>query len=181
MIRRLILALALCAASFGALAQSLTPAQVATLRTLVLAEPTLASARQSGDDTAIAAWLNAPSSPSYIVWRTSVTKEQIQASASFDWTRVDNLSVGKARIWDQMFYGGSINPSQANYRAGIDATWVGTQADLNVRSAVYAVCKRTATRAEKALATGTGSDASPATMGFEGMISAADVAAARNS
>ena len=48
-------------------------------------------------------------------------------------------------------------------RAGIDATWVGTAADLAVRATVYTHCKRAATRAEKSLAnlTGAGTDAVP--------------------
>ena len=37
---------------------SLTPQQLTTLRALVQAEPTLATARQTGDDSAICAWLN---------------------------------------------------------------------------------------------------------------------------
>lgn len=96
-----------------------------------------------------------------------------------DWTRVDNLSVGKARIWDWLSRLGTINASQANVRAGIEAAWVGTQADLAVRAAVFGHCKRGATRAEKLLASGTGSDASPGTMTFEGALTSEDVQAAR--
>jgi hypothetical protein len=66
-------------------------------------------------------------------------------------------------------------------RAGIDAAWVGTAADLAVRAAIYVHCKRNATRAEKVLATGTGSDASPGTMTFEGSLSYQDAFNARNS
>ena len=94
---------------------------------------------------------------------------------SFDWTRVDNLSVGKARIWDQMFSVGNINAANANIRAGIDATWVGTAADLAVRVAVYAQCKRFASKFEKLYATGTGSDASPAVMTVEGSVDSSTI------
>ena len=73
----------------------------------------------------------------------------------------------------------SFNPSRTNVRAGIDAVWVGTAADLNVRAAVYVHCKRSATRAEKLFASGTGSDASPATMAFEGDLNYLDVEVAR--
>jgi hypothetical protein len=41
--------------------------------------------------------------------------------------------------------------------------------------------KRLASRVEQLFATGTGSDAVPATLGFEGPISVNDVEAARNS
>jgi hypothetical protein len=41
---------------------------------------------------------------------------------------------------------------------------VGTQADLDVRAAVYVHCKSSATIAQKLFSTGTGSVASPATL-----------------
>jgi hypothetical protein len=96
-----------------------------------------------------------------------------------DWARVDNLSVGKARIWDWLGRLGTFDASKPNVRAGIDAAWGGTAADLAVRASVYTHCKRSATRAEKLLASGTGSDAVPATMGWEGFLAYQDVEEAR--
>lgn len=127
----------------------------------------------------IQAALNAPSSPAFIVWKTLVTRREILQNG-FDWTRLDNLSVGKARVWNDMFAWDAgdddpaINPSLPNIQAGINAVWVGTQADLDVRAAVYAHCKRTATVAEGLLATGTGSTASPGTLVQEGEITVQD-------
>lgn len=159
----------------------LTPEQQATVKAYILADPVLAAyPNTSGGALIIADAMNAVASPSFVVWRTVVTDQEIMLNG-FDWTRVDNLSVGKARIWDWMFRFGSIDPSKTNIRAGIDATWTGTAADLAVRAAVYLHCKRSATIAEKLLATGTGSDAGPATMGFEGLLSADDVQQARES
>jgi hypothetical protein len=160
----------------------LTPGQYAALKAAIDADPLLAVLPNDSDGAfAIAAAFNQPAAPAFIVWRTKVTKKAIHASPAFDWTRVDNLSVGKARIWDLMFSAGDIDASQANIRAGIDATWVGTQADLNVRAAVYTQCKRSATRAERVLATGTGSDASPGTLTFEGEIGYDEIQVARSS
>ena len=156
----------------------LSHAQLLTLQAWILANgpwPT---------DQHIVDALNVQASPTYIVWRTLVAMNEIMQNG-FNWTRVDNLSVGKARIWDWMTQYGpkingveaAINPSLVNIRAGIDAVWVGTQADLDVRAAVYVHCKRSSTLAEQLLATGTGSDASPATMGLgaEGLVSVQDV------
>ena len=173
MIRRLFIALALAAASFGAFA--LTPAQLQTLKAAILAEttPAFVAFRAAGDKFSMAAWYNGASTT--VVWKTSVSKAEIIQSPAFDWTRVDNLSVGKARIWDEMFSVGNINSASANIRAGIDATWVGTQADLNVRAAVYAACKRFASRVEKLFVAGTGTDASPAVLTFEGNVSSSDI------
>jgi hypothetical protein len=158
----------------------LTNQQLTTLKAAIVADPVLSLYGMSTDDHyAIAQALNQPASPAFIVWRTAVPLEEIMRNG-MDWTRVDNLSVGKARIWDWLSRLGTLNPSQANVRAGIDATWVGTAADLAVRAAVYVHCKRSATRAEQLFATGTGTDAVPATMAVEGDLTYQDVETARN-
>jgi hypothetical protein len=158
---------------------ALTPAQLATLKAAILADPVLAAyPAGAASSYPIAAAFNELASPAFIVWRTSVPFDEIMRNG-MDWTRVDNLSVGKSRIWDWMTRLGTLNPSQANIRAGIDAAWVGTAADLAVRAAVYVHCKRSATRAEKLYATGTGSDAVPATLVVEGNLSPDEVQQAR--
>lgn len=144
----------------------LTTEQFNEVKTIVIAEPSLAVALATGADYLVKAWLDTATST--IVWKSSVQEKDIMLA--FDWTRVDNLSVGKARIWEWMFKNGAADPSRPNIRAGIDATWVGTQADLDVRAAVYTKCRRPATNLEAILSTGTGTDVSPATMEFEGTI-----------
>lgn len=142
----------------------MTPSQLVALKADILADPTLAAQAGSPDGRfAIAAAYNLPAFPAWYVWRTAVTEAEI-FNNGMDWARVDNLSVGKARIWEWMFKFGTTNPSKPNVRAGIDAAWVGTAADLAVRAAVYTHCKRTATRAQKLFSTGTGSEAVPATL-----------------
>lgn len=118
----------------------------------------------------IAQYLNVQATPTFVVWKTVVSVDEIMRNG-MDWARVDNLSVGKARIWDWLGRLGSFDASKINVRAGIDAAWGGTAPDLAVRAAVYVHCKRPALLVEKVLATGTGTEASPATMGFEGNIS----------
>jgi hypothetical protein len=159
----------------------LTPAQNALLKAAIEADQTL-NALPNNTDSAfeIAAQFNAEASPAFVVWETRVSVDEIMRNG-MDWARVDNLTVGKARIWDWLSRLGTFDASKANVRAGIDAAWVGTAADLAVRAAIYVHCKRNATRAEKVLATGTGSDASPGTMTFEGSLSYQDAFNARNS
>jgi hypothetical protein len=149
----------------------LTDAQKLTLKADILAAPDATALYEIGDLAALAALYNAPAAPTFTVWRTDVLQDEVMLNG-FDWTRVDNLSVGKARIWEWMFSNAErkIDASKPNIRAGIDATWVGTAADLAVRAAVYVHCKRPASRLEKLFATGTGSDAVPATMGVEGIL-----------
>lgn len=161
---------------------ALTPEQLQTLRTAIDADPVLSAYLNNSDGNfEIARILNLPSSPAVIVWRTSVTWDEIMLNG-MDWARVDNLSVGAARVWDWMFQNSAraFNPSKPNIRTGIEAVWKGTAADLAVRAAVYGHCKRTATRAEALFATGTGTTESPATMAFEGAITYALVEQARN-
>jgi len=157
---------------------TLTPQQRASLKTDIIANAQpgqpLALLYAANDFDGIADWYSSLASPPFIVWRTSVSQDEIMQNG-FDWTRVDNLSVGKARVWEWMFdnEAHAFNPSRGNVRAGIDAVWVGTQADLAVRAAIYVHCKRPATRAEKLFATGTGSDISPAVLSYEETVDGA--------
>ena len=143
---------------------ALTQQQLAALKAVIDADPALAAQPNNSDGAfAIAAALNQSASPAWVVWKTVVTREEVLQNG-FDWTRLDNLSVGKARVWNDIFVNGVLNASKPNVRTGIDSVWVGTAADLAVRAAVYVHCKRNATRAQKALSSGTGSDATPATL-----------------
>ena len=147
----------------------LTTEQSAVLKAAISADPTASAFALVGDDIALAEWLNAPTP--FIVWRTDVHQDEIMQNG-FDWVQVDNLTVGKARIWEWLFANDKrvINAAKANVRAGIAECWKGTAAMLAVRDAVYAHCMRAATKAESLLATGTGTTAIPGTMTFEGNI-----------
>jgi len=159
----------------------LTTQQAATLKAFILADPVLSTFPMNSDGSyAIADLLNKPAAPAFIVWKTDVSIDEIMRNG-MDWARVDNLSVGKARIWDWLGRLGVINAAKTNVRAGIDAAWVGTAADLAVRAAIYVHCKRSATVLEKLFATGAGTDAVPAAMVIEGAISYQTVDAVRGS
>jgi len=159
----------------------MTPEQTATLKAALLADQALAQWIIDYRDDLIRDHYNAPASPAYTIWRTNVTQDEIMQNG-FDWVQVDNLSVGKARIWEWLFDNGStsFNPSKANVRAGIDEAWKGTAAMLAVRAAIYVHCKRAANRVERLFATGTGSDAVPGTLVFEGTLSTSDISAILN-
>lgn len=161
----------------------LTTQQLQTIKAAILADPVLAAQPNTPDGAfAIAQALNGPSNPAFTVWRTFVPLTDITQNG-FTWTLVDALSVGTARIWEWMFDNPdrAINPSKANIRQGIADVWSGTAGKLAVQATVLGHCKRVATRVEALLATGTGSDASPGTMTFEGTISYQDVLDARAS
>lgn len=164
---------------------ALTPAQNATLKAYIAGDQVLSAFPGNSDGAfAIAAAMNATASPDYYVWRSSVTIDEVMQNG-FDWTRVDNLTVGKSRIWEWMASTGTVKPNQANVRAGVLAVFT-TAGDLANRNAVFSHFQRLATRAEKLFATGTGTSSTdqgvgPSVMGFEGTLSYSDVEAARNS
>jgi hypothetical protein len=152
----------------------MTPAQLAAIKADITATPELNTLYLAGDNAGLADAYNAIASPTFTLWRTKVTQDEIMQNG-FDWTQVDGLTVGKARIWEWMFKNSdiAINPSKVNVREGIDEAWKGTAAMLAVRAAIYIHCKRLATRMEKLFAVGVGSDANPAVPSFEGDVSPA--------
>ena len=164
----------------------LTPEQYAALKADINNTPALASLPNNSDGAfAIRAHYTQAGSPDFFVYRTSVPVATEIMRNGFDWTRVDNLTVGKSRIWEYMTAAGVIDPSQANVRAGIIAVFV-TAADEGMRLAIFNHCQRKANRAEKLFATGGGTTVTeqgtgPATMTFEGALLLDDIIAARNS
>jgi hypothetical protein len=142
----------------------LTESELTIFRTALLAEtdPELVGYRTNGQTPLIVAWYSKPATPDFWVWRTRVTQDEIMQNG-FDWVRVDNLTVGKARIWEWLFDNSeqAINPSKDNVRAGIAECWKGTAADIAVRDAVLVHCRRLCTRVERLFATGQGTTVSP--------------------
>lgn len=163
----------------------MTPEQLATLKAYIAADPVLSAYPMNSDGAfEIAAALNQPANPTFYVWSESVSLASI-VNNGFDWVRVDNLSVGKARIWDWMFADGFVNAAKANVRAGIAEVWKGTVADNAVRLTVFQHCQRPASVVEKLLASGAGTATSvdgvgPATAAFSGTVSYQEVQAARS-
>ena len=157
---------------------ALTAEQLQVFRAALLAEtdPDLVFRRDNGQAGRVAEWYNQVGANAPIVWKASLQLEEI-TSNGFDWVRVDNLSVGKARIWEWMFGNEqkSINPSKPNIRAGIAEVWKGTAADLAVQATVLNHCKRPATRIEALYATGSGTTAAPSTLVFTEQLSEPDV------
>jgi hypothetical protein len=153
-------------------------AQALALKAYIMADSTLAAWYATGRMAEeVANALNLPQAPEWVVWKSQVSWADIMGNG-MDWERVVQLTVGEARAWDWLFIGGVMQPHKINIRAGIDRVWSGTAPMLAVRATVYTHCKRAATRAEKALSTGTGTTASPATMGFEGALNYMDIDAA---
>lgn len=152
----------------------LTNAQMLTLRAAATADGTAAGLIATADDLGLADWFNA-AQPSFYAWRTSLTPDMSRRAIVQGATQLDSLTAGKR---DSLFWllSESVNPSDSSVRAAIDDL-CGTQATL--KGALQSALKRTTTRAEKILASGTGTISVPATLAYEGYLSAAEASGVR--
>ena len=153
----------------------LTTAQQTTLAAAIRADtdPAVVAALDIRNDVLLAELYNAAST--FIVWRTNITPNEYREAIV--WTEVDALTAGKARIWEwvtqQMT--APIDASKANVRQGLMDCWA---SNTTTRTQLTAAAKRTATKAEKLFATGTGTTATPGTLGWEGTLSYTDIGVA---
>jgi hypothetical protein len=158
---------------------ALTTAQLTTLKTDILNDPVLNAFPNNSDGAfEIAKAYNVQASPSFYVWRTNVPTKDCKTATV--WTEYIGRSQGERDAWQFMLSNGILNAADTNVRQGIQDIFSGPSG-ANTRAALTAIGKRLATRAEKLFSTGTGSEASPATMGFEGSLSYQDVELARSS
>jgi hypothetical protein len=157
----------------------LTNQQLTTLKAYIDSVPEWA-ALPNNSDTAyfIAQELNKPATPAFIVWKTNVPRNEVGkafvASALAAITAGNNDKLANFAAWNE-----SVNPSRADQRQFFDDIF-SIAAGATTRAALLALWKRSANSVEKLFATGTGSDASPATMTVEGTISYQEVEQARS-
>lgn len=152
----------------------LTSQQLTTLKTDINANSaTLSTAISQRDGATIAAFYNANASPSWTVWKTAVPIATV--GDAINGTELGNLTTAntsRLQVVQGFFMQRGVNPSKADTRqmfADIFSTG-GVSA-----AALLALWKRLATRGEKLYATGTGSDASPATLVVEGSLTSQNV------
>lgn len=137
-------------------------------------------------DTVVAGLYNAPAAPTFWGWRTAVSRSDVytkqndlatdaQQTGFWRWDVFKAQNATEQTAWIQMFMGDVVNFAAANVRAGIASIFSGSASQAAQQAHCLAIGRRTATRIEKLLATGTGSTASPAVFGFEGNITAQQV------
>jgi hypothetical protein len=152
----------------------LTPAQKATLKASILADGTLAAAVAAGDDSTVAAAYNAAAAPAFVVWKSNVSIGAVgDAINATELAGLTTLNTTRLQTIAQYAPTG-FNFSLADRRQAFNDIFSGAGGTVT-RPALLALWKRNATRAEKALATGTGSDATPATLTSEGNLSPNEV------
>ena len=163
---------------------TLTAAEQVLLKTYIENDATLNAFPNTPDGAAgIAVELNKQESPDFTVWRTAVGVQEIMTSingvsvagltaaesnvliaviASFQNSGVDTSVVDKRQLFDDLFTGGANN--NPTTRDNLQVLW-----------------RRLALAIETVFSTGVGSDAVPANLGRQGVISGDDVEIARNS
>lgn len=169
---------------------TLSPAQLATLKAYIDGQPDLSVIPNTTDGAvAIADLLDLVASPDFLVWRTSVSRDELVGSTSvdgtsFSWTGSGFItrSVGERDAFAAIFSSaGTVNPSMLSVRQAFNDIFSGATAPAPAnRTHLLTVARRKANRGERVFATGTGSTASPGLLVVEGSISAQDVMSARN-
>lgn len=152
---------------------ALDQVQITTLHDFAVADTTASACITAGDDGCLVNYLNSESA--FVVWKTQLNETDVINSDGFNFTQVDGLTAGKRDEWSNfIFKNGYCNPSKANIRAGFADVWSGTAAKNAVNAAILELSKRNATVAESVLATGTGSNAVPGLLTFEGPVNFQD-------
>jgi hypothetical protein len=158
---------------------ALTNAQLLALKAAIQAntDPEFVGYRDAGMARPMADWYNVSASPAFVVWKTRVSNDEIgDAMNGTEVAGLSSLNMQRAQMLAN-YSSGYQNPSRADRRAAFDAIFSGAGGQ-NTRAALAILWRRTATRAEKLFASGTGTDAAPATLSFEGSLSDYDIALA---
>lgn len=165
----------------------LTTAQLDTLKTWLTA-----NANGLNDEQAAAALNASAAGPNNVAWKSLVPLAAV--APNLNGTELAGLTTANhtrlQTVVTLFSAAGGVNPSDADMRAFFDDIFSGA-GGTNTRANLLALWKRTATVGEKIFWSGTGSDASPATLGTfavsngittynEGLITTDNVSQARN-
>jgi hypothetical protein len=153
----------------------LSTEQLQALKIIALADQIAADFIANAQDQELANWFNVDSG-TFNAWRSSLRPDQSRNAVMVGATQLDALTAGKR---DSLFWILSevIDCRDTNVRAALNDL-CGTQNTL--KNSIVAATKRTCTRAEQALKiAGTGTSAEPATLGYEGFLSAGDASGVR--
>lgn len=153
---------------------ALSTAQRATLKTNILATQEANDLYIAGNLSGLIAYYNATATPDFTVWKTNVPLMAVgDAMVATEVAGLTSINLTRLQVLAQYRPNG-VNPSIADNRAAYDDIFSGAGGALT-RPKLLALWKRLARRVEKLFATGTGSDAVPGQLVFEGQLTLADV------
>lgn len=158
---------------------TLTPAQLQTLKTDITNDATLNAYPVNSDWAAVIAdAYNLAATPAFTVWKRNVPLSDVANNlVGTDLSGLSTLNHTRLQTVVLLSQDG-VNASLSDRRAFFDDIFSGA-GGAATRAKLLILWKRLATRGEKLFATGTGSDASPATMAVEGPMSYQEVLTAR--
>jgi hypothetical protein len=186
-------------ASAQTTSNTLTPAQLATLKADIVANSGLPTSGANRNDQAIADLYNLPASPDYYVWKSKVSRSEMLYSRgdggtafSVSGTGYVTRTIQELMLFESLFdkTTGMANPMNEQTRASFGVSMSGgtTPAPAN-RTHMQAVARRKVSRVERLFVDATtqactGGIAAepngPCLMTFEGPISQSQIAAALN-
>lgn len=171
----------------------MTPEQLTTLKTAMLADINLTALVAANEHGAIAAYYNAPST--FVVWRSTTPLGEI--SDAITWANLTpNDTPDGTTAWQcrslacqgkqfnlQIIFGaqGIISTGKSNVRAGLQDALTnipsGTAGAIVAAgwTTVRTTMQRVVSKGEEVFATGTGTAGSPGNLGYEGNIGNNDV------
>jgi hypothetical protein len=163
-----------------AIAGPFTPAQLQTVRANIEANPDLLALYNAGDRAGLAAAYNAPATPTFWVYKSSLPRHDILTGTSVDgttftWTGGAYItrSQGERDAFREMFNStGAVNPAVPSIQSAFNDIFSGVGGATN-RTHITAMSRRVATRMEKLFAAGAGTIANPAVLVIEGEVSPA--------
>jgi hypothetical protein len=130
----------------------LTPQQLATLKTAILAEtdPAFVTARTQGQTPLMTAWYNSPTSPAVKAWASSVDPQVTDEATP--WTLFDNISVAPKREgWLHGFLRYPRDYSKGPVRKWVTDVWGNATAGSAAAAILSDAGQRTITRGEAVL------------------------------
>ena len=155
----------------------LTNTQKQTLKALALADPVAVQLMDGTKDIELADWFNVDSTK--VVFKTSVplatVGKSFEATGLSSMTSANNDRIVSFALWNPQ----GVDPTRADHRQFFDDAF-SPASGATTRARLYALWRRFATRAEAALATGTGTDASPGALVFEGKLNYAEASEIRS-
>lgn len=123
----------------------MTPTQLATLKTFIIADPTAGPMRTAGDTFALNLWCNGPSAT--LAWSETVAPQVSDEAATY--TTFDSILAGKRDSW-KIFLAFNRNFSKVKIRNWIVDVW-GAVIASSISEAILQAGTEFATRAESAL------------------------------
>jgi len=198
--RALLAGLLLAAFSLTSYAVTFTPAQITTIKAAIAADPVLAGAAANSDGSAAIAAAFDVVDQTFFVWQSATPTANIldaitlanltpadTPDATVTYTNRSLICQIKQMNLQLLLQGrDSVSSGKANVRAALQDALInipsGTAGALVGAgwTGVKTAMERNATRLEKLLATGTGTAAAPAALGFEGIVLWPDIDAVRN-